>query len=84
MKTFKLSNYYYFLYVTKQDYDHAFNIAHLEVLKDLDLSPTLAARIYYVKEDYLWKLILRSRQKERNANSLYNTYNRNNKILNNI
>jgi hypothetical protein len=81
MDTANPSNCYYFPHVTKQDYDRAFNTARLEVLKDPELLPATASRIYHVKEGSLRKSVLRSKQKERNANGLYNTHGGNNKIL---
>ena len=76
-----MSNYYYFPHVTKQDYDRAFENARKEALGQPDLSPTSAARIYHVKEDSLRKLVLRTRNKKRNATGVYNTHGGNNKIL---
>jgi hypothetical protein len=81
MDTTNPSNYYHFPHVTKQDYDRAFNTARLEVLKEPELLPAAAAKIYHVKEDSLRKSVLRSRQKQRNASGLYNTHGGNNKIL---
>jgi hypothetical protein len=77
-------DYYYFPYVTKQDYDRAFNIARLKVLQTLELLPIIASKKYYIKENSLRQLVYRLKQKQRNTNSLYNTHNRNNKILSNI
>ena len=76
-----ISNYYYFPHVSKQDYDRAFENARKEALEHPDLSPTLAARIYHVREDSLRKSVLRTRNKKRNATGLYNAHGGNNKIL---
>jgi hypothetical protein len=57
IKASNLSNYFYFPYITKQNYNHAFNNTHNNALKDPELTPILAARIYYVKEEALYKLI---------------------------
>jgi hypothetical protein len=57
IKASNLSNYFYFPHVTKQDYDHAFNNICNNALKDPKLTPILAARIYYVKEEALRKLV---------------------------
>jgi hypothetical protein len=57
MEASNSSNYFHFPYVTKQDYDRAFNNARNDALKDPELTPILAARIYYVKEEALCKLV---------------------------
>jgi hypothetical protein len=81
MNAIDFSDYYYFPYITKQDYNRAFNIARLEVLKTPELLLATTSKKYHVKEDSLRKLVLRLKQKQRNSNSFYNTHNRNNKIL---
>ena len=83
INTIDFSDYYYFPYITKQDYDRAFNIARLKVLQTLELLPIIASKKYHIKENSLRQLVYRSKQKQRNTNSLYNTYNKNNKILSN-
>jgi hypothetical protein len=52
-----ISNYYYFPHDTKQHYTRAFENTRKEALEHLDLSPTLAARTYHVK-DSLRKSVL--------------------------
>jgi len=81
INTIDFSNYYYFPHVTKQDYNRAFNIARLKVLQTPELLLAIASKKYHVKENSLRQLIYQLKQKQRNANSLYNTYNKNNKIL---
>ena len=81
MNTIDFSDYYYFPHVTKQDYNRAFNIARLEVLKTPELLLAAASKKYHVKEDSLRKSVLRLKQKQRNSNSFYNTHGGNNKIL---
>jgi len=81
INTIDFSDYYYFPHVTKQDYNRAFNTARLDVLKTPELLPATASKKYYVKENSLRKLVLRSKQKQRNSNGFYNTHSRNNKIL---
>jgi uncharacterized tellurite resistance protein B-like protein len=83
INTIDFSNYYYFLHVIKQDYNRAFNIARLEVLQTPELLPAIASKKYHVKENSLQQLVYRLKQKQRNANSLYNTHSKNNKILSN-
>ena len=83
INTINFSDYYYFFHITKQDYNRAFNIARLKVLKTPELLFAIASKKYYIKEDSLRKLILRLKQKQRNSNSFYNMYNKNNKILSN-
>ena len=83
MNTIDFSDYYYFPHVTKQDYNRAFNTARLKVLQTPELLPAIASKKYHVKENSLRQLVYRSKQKQRNANSLYNTHGGNNKILSN-
>jgi len=83
INTIDFSDYYYFPHITKQDYNRAFNIARLEVLKTPELLLAATSKKYHVKEDSLRKLVLRLKQKQRNSNGFYNTYSRNNKILSN-
>ena len=78
------SDYYYYLYKTKSNYDQAFKTAREWTLEnDKELTVT-ATRLYYVREKTLRKSIFRSKNKKRNAQGGYNTYNSNNKILNEI
>jgi hypothetical protein len=67
------STNYYGPHVTKQDYDRAFNEACLWALESEEHRPTAAARIYHIKELALCKSVLRSKQKVRNAEGVYNT-----------
>ena len=76
------SNYYYFLYVTKEDYDRAFNNVWKWALENLEERPWATTRIYHIKEDSLRKLVLQLVKKQRNSKGGYNTYGGNNKILN--
>ena len=73
---------YYGPHRTKQDYDCASNNARIWALENPEEHPTVAARIYHVREDSIRKSILRSKQKQRNSEGKYNTYGGNNKILN--
>jgi hypothetical protein len=82
MEASNSSNYFHFPHVTKQDYDRAFNNARNDALKDPELTPTSAARIYHVKEEALRKSVFRARRKQRNSDGLYNTHGGNNKVLN--
>ena len=82
IKASNSSNYFHFPHVTKQDYNYAFNNAYNNALKDPKLTPILAAKIYYIKEEALHKLVFRARRKQRNSDRLYNTYRGNNKVLN--
>jgi hypothetical protein len=66
------STNYYGPHVTKANYDQAFNKARSWALKSEEHCPTSAAKIYHVKELALYKSVLQSRQKVRNAARLYN------------
>jgi hypothetical protein len=81
-QTREASSCYYFLHITKQDYDCAFENARKWALKNLEESPRTAAKIYYVKEEALRKLVRRTLKRERNSIRGYNTYRGNNKVLN--
>jgi hypothetical protein len=58
MNIIDFSDYYYFPYITKQDYNRAFNIARLKVLKTPELLLAIAFKKYHIKEDSLRKLVL--------------------------
>src|SRR5271168_2499276 len=81
LSTYPSTNYYG-PHITKADYDRAFNEARLWALESEEHRPTAAARIYHVKELAIQKLVLRLKQKARNAVGLYNMWGGNNKILN--
>jgi hypothetical protein len=81
-QTGEASSCYYFLHITKQDYDCAFENARKWALKNPEESPRTAARIYYVKEEALQKSVRRTLKRERNSMRGYNTYGGNNKVLN--
>jgi hypothetical protein len=56
-QTGETSSCYYFLHITKQDYNCAFENAQKWALKNLEESPRTATRIYHVKEKALRKLV---------------------------
>jgi hypothetical protein len=77
-------------HTTKPDYDRAFEAARRYVLEESheneegeeeDQLPSVAARIFHVKEDSLRQSIYRSRTKQRNTQGLFNKHGGNNKIL---
>jgi GTPase SAR1 family protein len=66
----------YNIYTTKPDYDQAFKAARRYVLKELhennkgeekEQLPSVAARIFYVKEDSLRQSLYKTRIRKRNT-----------------
>ena len=80
----------YDIHTTKPDYNRAFEEARRWVLEEQPLNedgdvekqlPSVAARIWHVKEEALQKSVYRSRTRQRNAQGLFNKHGGNNKIL---
>ncbi len=67
------SEYYYYPHKTKSDYDQAFKTAREWALETEEESSITVARLYYIKEETLYKSVYRSKNKKRNAQGEYNT-----------